>query len=268
MKQHLIGMAVTAVLAACASETAPVAEDQSAELVGGTAEARWQGVGYLVDTAGANTALCGATLIAPNVVVTAGHCAWRNRTKKLAFGTGELQAKKRTAVVEIAYDPGAHLEAQGSIDLVHTLLLNDLAYLVLATAVPGVEPIALQATKPVMACNAHLVGYGQNNSNQLVRKGVDGCVLFNAKLGSDAIVEVRPTKGGAVCHRDGDEGHPALLVGSDGKPQLLGVYVGSVTQGLTDCKKFLQLLNGYEASFGHAAFYNQGIARGKQVLGQ
>jgi hypothetical protein len=66
--------------------------------------------------------------------------------------------------------------------------------------------------------------------------------------------------GGAVCHRDGDEGHPVVRPRADGKVELVGVYVGSVTGSFTDCRKYLQLLNGYEESSGHADFYRQAMA--------
>lgn len=253
----------------CASEAPAPAATADQDLVGGTAEMRYTGVGYLADTANPGVALCGATLIAPNVAVTAAHCVYRNRAKKLAFGVGELAAKTQYPVAEIAYHPDSHLEAAGSVDLVHALLLYDVAYLVLANPVANAAPLGLPTTKPALQCNARLVGYGSAPSgNAQIRKGLDGCVFLNAKLASDTIVEVRPKMGGAVCHRDGDEGHAAVVLDAKGAPQLLGLYVGSVTQGLTDCKKYVQLLNGYEASFGYGDFYAKGIARGQQLLGK
>ncbi len=254
---------------ACASDPEPVAAGDDQQLIGGTAESRYLGVGYLADAAKPTTPLCGATLIAPNVAVTAAHCAYRNRTKTLVFGVGELKAQTQYAIAETVYHPDGHLEPTSKIDLVHTLLLYDVAYVVLTKPVANAEPLGVPTTKPALQCNVRLVGYGPSGSGTTpIRKGVDGCAVLNAKLASDTIVEVRPKMGGAVCHRDGDEGHAAVVLDAKGKPQLLGLYVGSVTQGLTDCKKFVQLLNGYEASFGFQAFYAKGIARGKQVLGQ
>lgn len=259
-------------LAACSAseddQTAPTTGDEE-ELVGGTPESRYLAVGYLTTDAPGETdrALCGATLIAPNVVVTAAHCAARYQPQALSFGVGEIKARQRYRVSEFHTHPEAHLEAQGSLDPVHALRLYDVAYLILERAVDGVEPVALDADKPGSACDLRLVAYGPSgSSNTPIRKGLDGCVVLNAKLANDTIVEVRPRSSGAICHRDGDEGHAALRIGADGKPELVGLYVGSVTQGLTDCRRYLQFLNGYEATFGFRDFYLEGIQRGADVL--
>ena len=258
-------------LAACSAQTddpAASSEETGEEaLVGGKPESRFQGAGYLAaKDAKDDAALCGATLIAPDVVVTAAHCVYRQKGRALVFGTGELAQRNHVPVVETHYHPSTHLEAQSSIDLVHTLLLNDLAYLVLERAVPGVTPIGLPTAKPKWGtCDAELVGYGKSNDDRVIRKGVGGCVVLNAKLSTDAIVEVKPNMGGAVCHRDGDEGHPALRPRADGTAELIGVYVGSVTGSFTDCRRYLQLLNGYEESVGHADFYRDAIAASRVV---
>ena len=252
----------------CAVESEDPIEGTGEEaLVGGTPESRFLAAGYLASADGSGPALCGATLIAPNVAVTAAHCVYRHRDRKLAFGVGEVSAKARVEVTEVKYHPEAHLEARGRIDLVHTLLLNDLAYMILASPVRGVTPAAIPAAKPAWAsCDVRLVGYGKDDSERVTRKGVGGCVVLNAKLGTDQIVEIRPDSGGAVCHRDGDEGHAAIREGAGGAPVLVGLYVGSVTGSLTDCRRYLQLLNGYEESSGHADFYRAAIADGTARL--
>lgn len=247
----------------CSGNPEEYSSDES-DLVGGTAENRFQAVGYLADTSVPTKALCGATLIAPNVVVTAAHCVYRSRDKALFFGTGALGASTRYPVKAIAYHPEAHMEKQGAIDFVHALLLNDLAYLVLERSVPGVIPAKLQAEKPKAGSAVRLVGYGPGNDDRVIRKGVDGTLLFNVKLGSDTIAEVHPTRG-AVCSRDGDEGHAAVVAGADGTPLLVGIYVGSVTQAFTDCRKYLQFLNGYETTYGHVDFYQAGIDAGARA---
>lgn len=258
---------LVALNAGCSAETAAPDDEQAAgeeALVGGKAESRFQAVGYLAAASEPTTAVCGATLIAPDIAVTAAHCAHRATKAKgaLVFGTGEIGAKRQVGVRELHAHPEAHLEAQGKIDLVHTLLLNDLAYLVLERPVAGVTPAAIPTAKPKWgSCDVELIGYGKSNDDRVIRKGVGGCVVLNAKLSTDQIVEVKPNMGGAVCHRDGDEGHPAIRARADGTPELVGVYVGSVSAAFTDCRKYLQLLNGYEESSGHADFYREAIAR-------
>jgi hypothetical protein len=234
-------------------------------LVGGSAESRYRAVGYLAarDT---DDVLCGATLIAPNVVVTAAHCAYRSRDLALEFGVGEVQDGDRHPVQSIHYHPDAHLESEGSIDLVHTLLLYDLAYVILDEPVSDVLPARLSQLKPKHGEAVQLVAYGPLANDTVRRKGVRGRVILNANLASDTIVEIAPRDGGAVCHRDGDEGHAAVAPSAEGAPLLVGIYVGSVTQSFSDCKKYLQYLNGYEATFGYVDFYEEGIAAGAAAL--
>ena len=241
------------------------AQSEEEFLVDGTPESRWEAAGYVTRADGSSGVLCGAVLIAPNVAATAAHCVYRNREAPLAFGVGEITSGRQVAVEEIHYHPKVSLEAEGFIDLVHTLRMYDLAYLVLEQDVLYVEPMELQASKPEAECNVKLIAYGLGTGDDVVRKSVDGCILFNAQLGSDAIFEVMPSHEGAICNSDGDEGHAAIIARDDDTAVLAGIYVGSVTQSLTDCRKYVQFLNGYEATFGHLDFYEQAIQRGAEA---
>jgi hypothetical protein len=40
---------------------------------------------------------------------------------------------------------------------------------------------------------------------------------------------------------------------------LVGFYVGSVTQGITDCRRGVQFLNGYESAYGYRDFFAEAI---------
>lgn len=264
----LSGLAIAGVLlgAGCDGEDEPTrTTSEEQDLVGGSAESRWRAVGY-VAAAGNDQVLCGATLIAPNVAVTAAHCLHRSRELPLDFGVGEVEDGERTAIRSYTVHPDAHLEAEGNIDLVHALLLYDLAYMILDQPVAGVEPARLSTVKPKHREQVQLVAYGPLGDDTVARKGVRGRVVLNAELASDTIVEIAPRDGGAVCHRDGDEGHAAVAPGADGAPVLIGIYVGSVTQAFSDCRKYLQYLNGYEATFGYLDFYRAGIAAGAAAL--
>jgi len=256
-------LAVSCLLVGCGGETS---QSDDNFLVDGTPEGRWEAAGYITRADGSAGVLCGATLIAPNVAMTTAHCIYRNREAPLAFGVGELSDKRQFGVEEIHYHPNVHLEAEGFIDPIHTLRMYDLAYVVLSEAVPDVEPAELGTSKPEAECNVKLIAYGLGDDNAVVRKSVDGCILFNAQLGSDAIFEVMPSYQGAICNADGDEGHAAIVARDDLTPILTGIYVGSVTQSLTDCRKYVQFLNGYEATFGHLAFYEDAIQRGADAM--
>lgn len=262
-----LASAALAVLGAsgCDAPSDEPATSEEQDLVGGKAESRFQAVGYLA-AAGSDEPLCGATLIASNVAVTAAHCVHRHRDQVLELGVGEIAERRRTRVRSVHAHPEAHLEKEGTVDLVHTLLLFDLAYVILDAPVEGVVPASLATTRPRHGDAVQLVGYGPLDDETLQRKGVRGRVVLNANLAGDTIVEIAPRDGGAVCHRHGDEGHAAVVADANGDPVLVGVYVGSVTQALTDCRKHLQLLNGYEATFGHLSFYEDGIEAGRLAL--
>lgn len=257
--------AMLAGLLLCGCGGSEPAQSEEGFLVDGTPESRWEAAGYVTRADGSSGVLCGAALIAPNVAMTAAHCVYRNRDDALAFGIGEIRSGRQFAVEEIHYHPKASLEAEGFIDLVHTLRMYDLAYLVLDQEVPYVEPLELQGSKPEAACNVKLIAYGLGSGGEVARKSVDGCILFNAQLGSDAIFEVMPNHEGAICNADGDEGHAAIIARDDDTAMLAGIYVGSVTQSLTDCRKYVQFLNGYEATFGHLDFYEQALQRGAEA---
>ena len=48
---------------------------------------------------------------------------------------------------------------------------------------------------------------------------------------------------------------------------LRGIYVGSVTQGFTDCRGGWQYLDGYESAFGYKDWLREQIASAKTASG-
>ncbi len=253
-------------LAACAGET----DDEPAatgvdDLVGGRRDLRWSASGYLargssMSDLDRSKPACGATLIAPNVAVTAAHCVL-DPAVTYAFGTGDVRSGPVVRVAERHVHPEFHAEKQGSFDLVHALRKHDLAYLVLERDVPGVTPAALPDAPPSSGCTIQAIGY-----RDAQRVSTPACVMFRVTLVNDPIFEVHPQGQSALCVADGDEGS-ATVQRTEDKTVLVGIYVGSVTQGFTDCRRGTQFLNGYESMFGYREFLNEGIARARRPAG-
>lgn len=240
---------------ACAAPTeSSDAETDEGELVGGARDLRWNASGHLLKNGDRSRPACGATLISPRVVVTAAHCV-DDASATFAFGAGDVGTGPSVRVVERHAHPKYHREAQGSIDLVHALRKYDIAYLVLERDVTFATPAQLPDAKPGLGCNIQAIGYREG-----LRKSTPACVVLRLTLGSDPIFEVHPAENSALCIADGDEGS-AVVARDPSKNVLVGIFVGSVTQGFTDCRRGTQFLNGYESAFGYREFLREGIAR-------
>jgi hypothetical protein len=245
------GLSLLLTLATGCSSTSEASDDEATgegELVGGKADLRWSASGYLVRGTDTAKVACGATLIAPNVVVTAGHCV-TDESKALAFGTGDPKSSTLVKVKE------RHVHPQYRAD--DFLRRFDVAYLVLESDVTNVRPAALPAAKPSVGCNIQAIGYGDGK-----RKSTPACVLFRLNLGGDPIFEVHPAERSALCIADGDEGSPVVERDAD-RQVLVGIFVGSITGGFTDCRRGTQFLDGYEQAFGYRAFLEAGIESAK-----
>jgi hypothetical protein len=253
-------------LAACAAPEGDSEEAAAsdAEIVGGSRDLRWSASGYLLegssmDALDRSKPACGATLIAPNVAVTAAHCVL-DANATFAFGTGDIGSGPLVRVKERRAHPKFHPEAQGSIDLVHALRKYDVGVLVLERAVPGVMPAQLPDEKPSIGCNLRAIGYHADAAGApSTRHSAPACTVLRLTLGTDPIFEVHPRGRAALCLADGDEGSSVFDDSAD-KNVLRGIFVGSVTQGFTDCRGGTQYLNGYESAYGYRDFLREQIA--------
>jgi len=236
------------------------------ELKGGAPDLRFAAAGYLAHGATATEAArakvsCGATLVAPRVVVTAAHCVQSAKNDVWIFGTGNVGQGAPVKVVKVRVHPEFHEAPKTAIDVRYFLRNFDVATLELDRDVVGVVPARLPDEKTAIGCGYRAIGYRAEASHPGVRRSTRACVQLRVDLGGDPIFEVHPVGLSAICHGDGDEGS-ALVADVDdrGAPLLHGIYVGSVTQGLTDCRRGTQFLNGYEAMHGFRAFVAEGIA--------
>lgn len=250
---------LSAAAVACGSEGDgdPTASGDS-DLVGGQRDTRWSASGFLasgpsMEKLDRSKPACGATLIAPRVAVTAAHCVVDD-SATFAFGTGVTKGGPVVRVVERHFHPDFHPTSEGWIDLTHALRMHDVAYLVLEHDVAGVTPAALPTAAPESGCTLQAIGYRSSD-----RVSAPACVVFRITLGTDPIFEVHPDKNSAICVADGDEGSAVVQRGTD-KATLVGIYVGSVTQGITDCWRGTQYMDGYESMYGYSDWLKAGIA--------
>ncbi|MGC4071364.1 MAG: hypothetical protein QM760_02355 [Nibricoccus sp.] len=250
--------------AGCASTTEadsqdPTAGDES-EIVGGKRDLRWSASGYLVK--GSVSRLRrrreGEVRRHADCAERRGHRGARRARRQDGdmgvLGTGDAGQGELVKVVSTKVHPSFHEEAQGSFDLVHALRKYDVAMLTLEKPVRG----GRCATLPNDSAEYGLQHPSDSGYSGTARMSAPACVMFRITLGRDPIFEVHPAESSALCIRDGDEG--SAVVARDGNQQVLrGIFVGSVTQGFTDCKRGTQFLNGYESMFGYKDWLTEGI---------
>jgi secreted trypsin-like serine protease len=183
---------------------------------------------------------CTGTLIAPNVVVTAGHCA--------AFATRVFVGRdtsKKGKVVSVAnavrhpsYNHNGH---------------NDLMVLVLSEAIAGVAPRALAGKALIdKATDGRIVGFGNSDpsgtSGYGIKRFVDVPIVSNAcrggvgtqqdkyMYGCDAGREL--VAGRALSERDsctGDSGGPFYVLDSTGRWLLAGATSRATDSAMSTC---------------------------------
>jgi hypothetical protein len=204
--------ALLAAGAACAGRDAGAdgkTEQEPNDVVRGRASTEYPAVGYLLRSA---DVICTATLIAPDVVLTAAHCT--SGHTDVSFGWGDAKSGQRIAARTVANHPryrpprvGGGLGAQ-SFDIA----------LVALTARPPLEPLA-RAASPNAGATVLGLGYGSNvyapddagvpraSGAGEERKSVTGQVLSR----NPTEVFVRFDGSGALCY--GDSGGPLLVDG-------------------------------------------------------
>lgn len=177
MALGLAAAVATAGLAGCAApapEDDEEATDGTSAIVGGTADDDHPTAGVLVWSDGG---ICGATLVAPNVVATAAHCL-KTQPKDFYLGKGKaitaleprdkaLSTMKRYAVAEMAlfpaFDRKLAFETEPSRDYVCAEETMDVALVRLASPVTDLEPTRLGGA-PAVGAACEVVGYSTNRT--------------------------------------------------------------------------------------------------------
>jgi V8-like Glu-specific endopeptidase len=187
-----------------------------ARIVNGQQTDKFEAVGIVNDG-------CTGTLIAPNVVLTAGHCVENYDGGFMGDkdGTFEVNGQSYTTTSVVAH----HDYDGAAIGSDHA---NDIAIMVLDQNVAGVEPIEINRTVPYVGQTLTLVGFGGGGTGDAGHNGDFGTKRVGETpidFVSSTLVSWNFDNNSESNTAPGDSGGPALI-------DLDGVfYVAGVTSG-------------------------------------
>ena len=276
MKSRITGLLVLSVLAvaACTQKPESSVSVQKAQgsatpsgIVGGEAVTPAQKNGALIlkstvalmttDDAGDIQSFCSGTLIAPDLVLTAGHCA-------KAFSASEIKVFFGATLPKSTADEGLVQVAESLVNPDYdrdVSRFNDVALLKLQKSAPvGFEPVSILEPSYVLKAGAEilLAGYGVVQDNpDYVRTLVLNLVRVHvAEVDEDnKIIVTDQNSGHGACA--GDSGGPSYLE-SDSGLLVFGDTRGP-HPGSEDCEHF--------GEYTYAAKFKEFILAGAKTLG-
>jgi len=198
-----------------------------ARIYGGVATNAYPAVVALdITSAGGAVVQCSGSLIAPTVVLTAGHC--------LSFGPS-------AAVVSVIPD-GVHVVRYGAIGWAvnprfdfDVAAVADAAIVVLAVPVLDVDPFPLAAVSPRPRTTATIVGFGDDASGVSGVKRAGTVILRRCPRAMPRIGIHRGQLAESLCWRP-RRSLPDTCQGDSGGPLLVdGVLAGVTSGGFPNC---------------------------------
>jgi secreted trypsin-like serine protease len=179
---------------------------------------------------------CTGTLIAPQAVLTAGHCAAGGCSKRIFIGYNIKNAGTETevwvqeAITHPAYVPDSAAQPY-----------DDLTVLILTKPVIGVKPVQICSLEAIAAATSvTLVGFGNTDFNGLDGYGIKRMVevgLASEDSRYGARFETEFVAGAMFLDQDtctGDSGGPAYVM-VDGGRQLAGATSRATREGERPC---------------------------------
>jgi len=211
-------VAVLSLLAACGGPSVPQkAATVSQAVIGGTPDTvHGSVVSIVAQVDAASPELCTGTVIAPRVVLTAGHCTIGQDPGGLVVGVGPSAGMPTTqlAVAAVITYPGYG----GTDDLP---LGTDLGAVILAedSGLPSV-PLWTGDDASLVGSTVTLVGYGQTSASDLESSGTRQQVTLDVTSACSALLSFGDAATNA-CH--GDSGAPLLVSGDGGVPSVVAI---------------------------------------------
>jgi hypothetical protein len=170
--------------------------------------------------------LCSGTLVAPSVVLTAGHClAFDPVAAAIAiFPDGVTEVDIRVARWEVHPDFD-----------VRRIAVADIAALVLETPVTDVTPVGLVSAAPRRGTRGAIVGFGDDDDSGLGVKRAGRVRLTRCPRAVRRIGILPGQLDGSLCWRPRPRGQDTCL-GDSGGPLLVdGLLAGVTSGGFPDC---------------------------------
>ncbi len=190
---------------------------QTAAVIGGTVSS--SSLFPAVAAIYVGTGICSGTLIAPNYVLTAGHCAFDERGRLLRdmseifVAVGNEERGARSITVHPDYDNQAIPCTEG---------IPDASLIELDSPINSVAPIPLSSTPPAIGSQLLLVGYGMLGTGETGENGqfpAAGTLAYGYTTVDDLdstfiIWRYKASRGGANT-AGGDSGGPAFQTIND-----------------------------------------------------
>jgi secreted trypsin-like serine protease len=211
-------LAALSLVAACGgpSSSQPSATSSQAVIGGSADSAHASVVSIVAQVDAASPELCTGTVIAPRVVLTAGHCTIGQDPAGLVVGVGPSAGSPTTqlSVAAVFTYPGYG----GTDDLP---LGTDLGAVILAedSGLPSV-PLWTGDAANLVGSAVTLVGYGQSSASDLESSGTRREVSLDVRSACSALLSFGDATTNA-CH--GDSGAPLFVSGDGGVQSLVAV---------------------------------------------